>query len=95
MSNVLPEIVSASAPDRLKVTLRRSGGEIWSASNEPLSKPDPAPNPVSASNLTQIANLPTSSVAENVSAFLSGIKASFRSENVNVSSLSKSKKSSQ
>ena len=40
-------------------------------------------------------NLPTTSVAENVSSFLSGIRASFRSENTNVVSKLQSKRMSQ
>ena len=43
--------------------------------------PNPAPE---VSNVIPLLNLPTSSVAENVTSFLSGIRATFRSDNKNV-----------
>jgi hypothetical protein len=69
--------------EKLKVTLRRSDGDVWTANSASRSKPDTAPNPSVAA--PKPLNLPTISVADNVSSFLSGIRASFRSENVNVS----------
>ena len=68
--------------EQLKVTLRRSDGDVWTANSASRSKPDTAPNP--GGPASKPLNLPTTSVAENVSSFLSGIRASFRSENVNV-----------
>ena len=70
--------------EKLKVTLRRSEGDVWTANSASGSKPDTAPNPSVAA--PKPLNLPTISVADNVSSFLSGIRASFRSENVIVSS---------
>ena len=68
--------------EQLKVTLRRTDGDVWT-----MSKPETTPNPGAA--LSKPLNLPTTSVADNVSSFLSGIRASFRSENVNVASVSR------
>ena len=77
---------NVSTSEQLKVTLRRSDGDIWTANPASRSKPDTAPNP--SGTVSKPVNLPTTTVAENVSSFLSGIRASFRSDNVNVSSVS-------
>ena len=59
-----------------------------------MTRPDSAPNPGSddQSSVSQNVNPSINSVAENVTSFLSGIRASFRSENVMVTTLSQSKK---
>ena len=82
----------APSTEHLKVTLRRSGGDEWIANQASLLKPQTAPNPRGA--VSKTLNLPTASVAHNVSSFLSGIRASFRSENVNMMPVPKPKKTS-
>ena len=84
-------------PGRVTVTLRRSDGDVWSAKTPVVSRPDPAPNPGQDAGTVQAQNSNQSigSVADNVSSFLSGIRASFRTENVNVMSMNKAKKTSQ
>ena len=79
------------ASEKLKVTLRRGQGDVWTANPAPNLKPDTAPRHDESAPTP--LNLPTTSVAENVSSFLSGIRASFRSENVIVTSSSKPKNS--
>ena len=59
-------------PPKLTVTLRRCGNDDWTLNQT-------APNPDLAG-----PNLPSSSVAENVTSFLSGIRATFRSDNKNI-----------
>ena len=84
-------------PGRVTVTLRRSDGDVWSAKPPSVSNPDPAPNPGQDAGTVQaqITNQSIGSIADNVSSFLSGIRASFRTENVNVMSMNKLKKNSQ
>ena len=91
VSNSLQENASSRAP---KVTLRRSGGDNWTTNRESLTEPDSTPNPgkLTTPNVSKPSNLPPSSMAENVNSFLNGIRASFRSDNVNV--VSPPKKSS-
>ena len=77
-----------AAQGRVMVTLRRKEGNVWSAKQPILPGPEPAPNPVrEALNVNQSIG----SVAENVTSFLSGIRASFRSDNVYVSSMNQQK----
>ena len=73
--------------------MRRSGGDNWAASKESLSKLGPAPNPGVETQMNvltfKVLNLPAtaaSTMAENVKSFFNGIRASFRSDNVNVMS---------
>ena len=65
-------------PPKLIVTLKRTGNDAWTLNQ---TVPNPAPE---VSNVIPLLNLPTSSVAENVTSFLSGIRATFRSDNKNV-----------
>ena len=96
-----PEKLIEAAPEaakgRVMVNLRRSEGDVWSASQPVTSKPDPAPNPGPDAMTIPTLNVNQTivSVADNVTSFLSGIRASFRSDNVNVSSLNQPKKSNQ
>ena len=75
-------------PEKIKVTLRRSVGDVWSTQPEKLPeiKSTPYPDGSSASRVSPGAGPSAISVSNNVSSFLSGIRASFRSENVNVMS---------
>ena len=75
-------------PEKIKVTLRRSVGDVWSAQPEnlPGTKSTPCPDGSSASRVSPDAGPSTISVSNNLGSFLSGIRASFRSENVNVMS---------
>ena len=81
-------------PKCLKVTLRRSVGDAWTSDQADNLAPGATPNPGRTATVSPL-NLPTTSVAENVSSFLSGIRASFRSENTNVESKLQSKRMSQ
>ena len=65
-------------PPKLTVTLRRTGNDDWTLNQT-------APNPdLAGPNAIPLIYLPSSSVAENVTSFLSGIRATFRSDNKNV-----------
>ena len=75
---------SVPANDHLKVTYRRSDGDVWSLTTVPMSVTVP-----------QTANPTVGSVAEGVSSFLHGIRASFRSENVNVMPMQRQTKNTQ
>ena len=68
--------------------------DIEEKTNYNLSTPVLTHNPGQETtlNATKPVNLPSSSMAGNVNSFLNGIRASFRSENVNVVSPPKSKK---
>ena len=96
----LTEKQAEVTPERVTVTLRRKEGDVWSTKQRKETQPDSAPNPKPDTApypgaVLKTSNLPTGSVAENVSSFLSGIRASFRSENVNVMPVPKTKKSSE
>ena len=75
---------SVPANDHLKVTYRRSDGDVWSSTTVPMSVTVP-----------QNANPTVGSVAEGVSSFLHGIRASFWSENVNVMPMQRQTKNTQ
>ena len=86
-----------ATPGRVMVTLRRKEGDVWSAKEPILSKPDPAPNPSLNDMTNQVLNGSqlVGRAADNVTSFLSGIRASFRTENVYVASSNQPKKKDQ
>ena len=80
---------SSQVNDQLRVKFRRSGNDVWSTDNPTTGKA--GADPVQDPGKTGTA----SNVIGNVSSFLSGISASFRSDNVIVESAQQLKKSSQ
>ena len=81
-------------PKRLTVTLRKSVGNVWTSDQAEPSATSASLNPGrAASNTLPLASLPVTSVADNVSSFLNGIRASFRSDNINVMSKQQPKRS--
>ena len=80
---------SSQVNDQLRVKFRRSGNDIWSTDNPTTGK-------AGADQVHDPGNTGTASnVVGNVSSFLSGICASFRSDNIVVESVQQLKKSSQ
>ena len=87
MTTEAPQVKQTKAAQgRVVINLRRKEGDVWSTKQPILPGPEPATNP--ALNVNQSIG----SVAENVTSFLSGIRASFRSDNVNVLSMNQQKK---
>ena len=78
---------SKPAVDRpkIKIALKRNGGNDWSLNNDNTQDLD----------LQTSQHQVRTSVAENVSSFINGIRASFRNENVIVVSKLQSKKSAE
>ena len=95
----------APPPKRITISLKRSEGDIWSSSQDQgqasvvqKSVAGPAPNlgtalqAESLSRVTPNVSLTAGGLADNVNYFLNGIRASFRNENVNVTSKQQQKK---